>query len=1039
MLAIAFRWGYRHRRKLPFWCETTYPMLYLLCINLIEYYFIINHSTPFLFEPEFLFQILLSIPLALTNINRGPFYTCIETTLMAFVGEFVHSNLQVISIFIYCFILPIWLLACDEQVDAHDQMANQQNINNVEVVDQVVENDRNVILLVISDLLIYLSVLLPGTYFYGGWFWYQETAFGENIFDEGAEKELFAKLLTVFVVQIMFTVLLVKIIGGLLFNIQINYWWLYILEVILPFIAFPIITLARTLTITNTLFVFGMFVMVMVVSRFSFEGKASCRMRLVKSMTFLITIFVLILVKVLAVPTIILVIVISMVVIADLHLILGGKGSWGMRIVKIIILFPVCGTLFLVKVLIPTQIPVVLAVFALGIVTLHSIFIENPTWWTSIVKTTTLFIAFFTCTLILSISIIYFVHVCNPSSVDQHEWIITNSGLSIADQNLIDNIQWLDFDEHHYKQAQEDLSKIIDKYQSEHVMKRRLKSDKSNKLLGKLYLLEGILHYNRMNFSNAKNSLKKSLEYNKDDIHTNIYMIDVLVARNETNELQNYNSTICKSKHLEAKHAAVYCELLCQIYSRSENSMLLTRLRPPADGYFLKDSQRTFRIERDILIRSFRQWPTHRDLAKLSARAYSNKNIIRYHNWIVISRFNNTQETGYYGIAFRHNQTREIVIAHRGTDIKNIPSLKTDLILFTSNLPEQFRKAQVFTANISQQLEPNKILWHTGHSLGGAIAEFLVANDMRFSRNISKPLSFAVTFDGPGIMEVLNSYYSRNNLEPILPIDFPVISYLSDPNIVNTMGTHIGLVLQLLRFPVVFEWTRHPIIQAFFNVTSSKLFGEYKIIVDFLITHSIEQLKSHSIQSIVHGFELQPDPSGIKLGTQTVIKWPKGIQDFARLQHLELSRSMTRFGANNEGIHNETQYDPRIKQSFYHTIDLSNDIFSILPMTAFPEKVQNFLKYLAEPYGARTGLSQLNTACRTFEMIDKLTTSFFFQALIYAGASSLALDQEFVKFAFDPSERPYLQDVASEVNILTLYTILSLTNSDECIKDNSNH
>ena len=68
-------------------------------------------------------------------------------------------------------------------------------------MDQVVENDRNVILLVISDLLIYFSVLLSGTYFYGGWFWYQETAFGENIFDESAEIELFAKLLTAFVVQ----------------------------------------------------------------------------------------------------------------------------------------------------------------------------------------------------------------------------------------------------------------------------------------------------------------------------------------------------------------------------------------------------------------------------------------------------------------------------------------------------------------------------------------------------------------------------------------------------------------------------------------------------------------------------------------------------------------------------------------------------------------------------------------------------------------------------------------------------------------------
>ncbi|CAF1615952.1 unnamed protein product [Adineta ricciae] len=201
----------------------------------------------------------------------------------------------------------------------------------------------------------------------------------------------------------------------------------------------------------------------------------------------------------------------------------------------------------------------------------------------------------------------------------------------------------------------------------------------------------------------------------------------------------------------------------------------------------------------------------------------------------------------------------------------------------------------------------------------------------------------------------------------------------------------------------------------------------------------MEQLKSQSIQSIVHGFELLPDPSGIKLGTQTVIKWPKGIQDFARLQHLELSRSMTRFDANNENIHRETQYDPRIKQSFYHTIDLSNDTFSILPITVFPKKVQNFLKYLANPNELRIISSQLKTACKIFRMIGRRATNFLIEMLTNAGASSFASDPEFVKFAFGLPGRSRLKDVAPEMSILTLYTILSLANSEECIKENSNH
>jgi hypothetical protein len=140
-------------------------------------------------------------------------------------------------------------------------------------------------------------------------------------------------------------------------------------------------------------------------------------------------------------------------------------------------------------------------------------------------------------------------------------------------------------------------------------------------------------------------------------------------------------------------------------------------------------------------------------------------------------------------------------IAHRGTvfNVSNA-SLLADYDLFILMNPQQFVVAQEFTDKIPRQMDRKRILWHTGHSLGGAIAEFLVANETLFKQH---SLSFAVTFDSPGIMEILEEYHHRSKIEQSLPRsdEFPVICYLSVPNIVNTMGTHISLVLRLSPAP----------------------------------------------------------------------------------------------------------------------------------------------------------------------------------------------------------------------------------------------
>jgi hypothetical protein len=100
-------------------------------------------------------------------------------------------NLQVVAILLYCFILPMWLLMCAEQN-----------------------------LCTIGNILSYLSLLLLGTYFCSGWFWYAETAFTEN--SHSTEVEVCAKVITVAIaVVIIFAILSMILIHAGLFYIQI--------------------------------------------------------------------------------------------------------------------------------------------------------------------------------------------------------------------------------------------------------------------------------------------------------------------------------------------------------------------------------------------------------------------------------------------------------------------------------------------------------------------------------------------------------------------------------------------------------------------------------------------------------------------------------------------------------------------------------------------------------------------------------------------------------------------------------------------------
>jgi hypothetical protein len=85
---------------------------------------------------------------------------------------------------------------------------------------------------------------------------------------------------------------------------------------------------------------------------------------------------------------------------------------------------------------------------------------------------------------------------------------------------------------------------------------------------------------------------------------------------------------------------------------------------------------------------------------------------------------------GYYGAAYWHREHQQVVITHRGTDIKNVGAVVTDVKgVLRNKYVNQMRSASTFAnkvVEVLQEIEQRKKvsfeIFFTGHSLGGWLA-----------------------------------------------------------------------------------------------------------------------------------------------------------------------------------------------------------------------------------------------------------------------------------------------------------------------------
>jgi trehalose utilization protein len=170
--------------------------------------------------------------------------------------------------------------------------------------------------------------------------------------------------------------------------------------------------------------------------------------------------------------------------------------------------------------------------------------------------------------------------------------------------------------------------------------------------------------------------------------------------------------------------------------------------------------------------------------------------------WTVKSVYDLPQFGKYYAVSYINEQTRQLVLAHRGTtatwsDLFNKDSpAKTDLIgVLGGEIVAQQKAAYLATqAAATYAKENNYHFSTTGHSLGAWLAEFSVYYSVFEFGTSAK----AVTFDSPGSIK-MESFHpnivSHDNARDIR--DLEIVTYLSDPNFVNTCNRHVGQVYRI--------------------------------------------------------------------------------------------------------------------------------------------------------------------------------------------------------------------------------------------------
>lgn len=194
--------------------------------------------------------------------------------------------------------------------------------------------------------------------------------------------------------------------------------------------------------------------------------------------------------------------------------------------------------------------------------------------------------------------------------------------------------------------------------------------------------------------------------------------------------------------------------------------------------------------------------------AQISRDVYESESDTSIPGWSRLFTFDNDHVTGFYGAVYQAEDTREIVVAFRGTwDFSG--DVDADVAIVTSKLPEkQYDHAlSLYQFALNKYVKPNDFdMSLTGHSLGGALTSLV-------SATTGVP---GVAFNAPGVKEIVTSLPKAGDPDAC---DVLNLNAAHDP--VSAVGEQIGKIVNIdvdqswldwiIRYlsPVVYRYQQH--------------------------------------------------------------------------------------------------------------------------------------------------------------------------------------------------------------------------------------
>lgn len=261
--------------------------------------------------------------------------------------------------------------------------------------------------------------------------------------------------------------------------------------------------------------------------------------------------------------------------------------------------------------------------------------------------------------------------------------------------------------------------------------------------------------------------------------------------------------------------------------------------------------------------------------------------------WELLERSNTDDTTSYFSYkscAFINRDTKQLLLAHAGTNPKHGKDLIDDAYIAMHSIPKKMSSVKSFIGKIEQNVNDIKDyeIESVGHSLGAVLSDLCAVELKSKNLNVTK----STTFENPGSKEIIenaiktNAFSSGVSVNQVKEIDFNVHNI--KPNFINNANSQLGAVNLVVtdKQPDTETHDQKTLGQSnFFSYLTSKVGNAVKSATKFLgINDQVQVLSEHKLETFIKHYsdddkvELKVEGWNDKSTGKTVLAYDEELQ-----------------------------------------------------------------------------------------------------------------------------------------------------------------